>query len=511
MTFRASLPVLVCAVGVSIALEGVVPLRAPFDTRVFAERQAAAGQPETELAQDHMQSRRAEDYEALLRYRPGYSFWQHIFTIPDGHIAFGSAVDGRLLVVFPTRGDWMTAADWKDPSLRSVLYGQPLARSLDDRRDQVAALLENVVGPVVHNPTRGQFLLPNVRRYGSFLKEWGAIYERFGVPAEIGLAQAAIESGFHPSRLSEARAVGLCQWKQVNWRRLDQLAPAVIEAHNQTTQAAYCAAYLIVLATKYGSFIPALSEHHSGGTNVGRTLINGERLGGEDIRDRYFMGSQFARDMRRISLYGYRDMYRTYGPRSYLYSEMVFGNALNVTRLAESTPQEKIHAMRTTRAIPIAEVTKHARLSADEVRRYNPALTRRVPAGATLYLPSYHKEFGRDVTFWHRPPSSAFAATLNEFVRTRASFEQWDSRSFESVLRSFQKRFASTNTEEGSVMATVIAYTIETTYGNKQGAILAEFRQSEEIRRLFEQALVERDAMRAARAAVEPASTDATR
>jgi hypothetical protein len=29
----------------------------------------------------------------------------------------------------------------------------------------------------------------NVPRYGPFLAEWGAIYERFGVPADIGLAQ----------------------------------------------------------------------------------------------------------------------------------------------------------------------------------------------------------------------------------------------------------------------------------------------------------------------------------
>jgi hypothetical protein len=41
---------------------------------------------------------------------------------------------------------------------------------------------------------------------------------------------------------------------------------------------------------KYGSFIPALSEHNAGGTNVGRTLINGEYLGAGDVRARYFLG-----------------------------------------------------------------------------------------------------------------------------------------------------------------------------------------------------------------------------
>ena len=39
----------------------------------------------------------------------------------------------------------------------------------------------------------------------------------------------------------------------------------------------------------YGSFIPALSEHHAGGVNVGRTVINGERLGGEDAREQYLL------------------------------------------------------------------------------------------------------------------------------------------------------------------------------------------------------------------------------
>ena len=115
----------------------------------------------------------------------------------------------------------------------------------------------------------------------------------------------------------------------------------------------YCAAYLTILATRYGSFIPALSEHHSGGTNVGRVLVNGTRLGGGDVRDRYFLGSQFARDLRKIALMGYRDIYRTYGPRSALYAEMTFGNAINVTNIASSMRQVQVFAMRTPRAISL--------------------------------------------------------------------------------------------------------------------------------------------------------------
>ena len=438
-------------------------------------------------------TRLEDDLLALARYRPGYAFWQHIFTIPDGSIAFGSATDGRLLAVFPTRGDWIRDARWADPSLADLLRGVTMPRRLDDRRDLVASRLEAVVGPVLHNPTRGTFLLPNVRRYGAFLEEWGTIYERFGVPSELGLAQAMIESGLNGTRRSEARAVGFCQWLLANWRHLDRLSPHVLEGHNQTTQAPYCAAYLTILATKYGSFIPALSDHHSGGVNVGRVLINGERLGADDVRDRYFQGASLVRDLRQMDLYGYRDIYRTYGPRSYLYSEMVFGNTLNVERFTASTPQVKIYAMRVPRSVRLADVTRETGLSADEVRRFNPALVRQVPAGATLYLPRYVKAFGPDVSFWHRPAPEAFTDALDEFLRLDVAPQRWENRAFEPVLREFQQRFRKTNSEEGTVMATMLGYVMDESFTSTRGAILAEFRDSDEVRRLFERGLRERN------------------
>ena len=70
-------------------------------------------------------------------------------------------------------------------------------------------------------------------------------------------------------------------------------------------------------------------------------VINGERLGGADAREQYLIGATFARELRGVALRRYRDLYRTYGPRSFLYAEMVFGNTLTVTRLASEVPQTR--------------------------------------------------------------------------------------------------------------------------------------------------------------------------
>jgi hypothetical protein len=344
------------------------------------------------------------------------------------------------------------------------------------------------------------FLLPNVDRFGPFLREWATIYERFGVPARIGLAQAIVESGFSGTVRSRARAIGFCQWLQVNWNQLKRLAaPQVIEGYTQTTQAPYCAAYLTILATKYGSFIPALSEHHAGGTNVGRTLINGERLGGENVREHYFLGGEFVRDLRSLAPRTFRDLYGTYGPRSALYAEMVFGNVTNVERILATTPQRDIYAMRTPRALTLADISRATSLPADEVRRFNPSLKRTVPARSNLYLPRYVSAFGPDVSFWHRPMSAAYAEVLGDFLALDVPLAEWDSRAFDSVLARFRDRFEATRTDEGSVMATTLTFVMQGQRTSRQGEILTEFRASDRILRLFDRGRMERDAYLAAR------------
>ena len=378
----------------------------------------AGGVPAAEAAVRALaRTRLAADIDALATFRPSYPFWQHVFTIPDGHVAFGSRTDGRLLVTFPSGGDWRRNGIWAESSLSGALSGRGLPGRLLDRRRAVEQTLERLVGPVVHNATRGRFVAPHAARYGNFLSEWGAIYERFGVPAEIGLAQAMVESGFNGRARSSARALGFCQWLPRNWNYLKRRSPHVIEGYNQTTQAPYCAAYLTVLATMYGSFIPALSEHHAGGVNVGRTVINGERLGAANTREQYLRGSDFARRLREISIRRYRALFRTYGPRSALYAEMIFGNTVNVQRLMDEMPQSKVFAMRVPRSTPITRVMQRTGLSRDEVRRYNPALVRQVPARANVYLPEYVEDFGPDVSFWQRHAPPDYAAVLDEFIR----------------------------------------------------------------------------------------------
>jgi hypothetical protein len=150
--------------------------------------------------------------------------------------------------------------------------------------------------------------------------------------------------------------------------------------------------------------------------------------------------------------------------------------------------------MRTTRSIPITEITRRTRLSADEVRRYNPALVKKVPAGATLYLPAHFAAFGRDVAFWHQPADPDYEAVLNQFLRLDAPVQEWDAPSFDPTLAAFERRFRASKSEEGNVMATVLSYVREQAATSGRREILDEFRTSDHIRELFHQAVAAREA-----------------
>ena len=196
----------ICILGSDAALWNIAPVLNAQITSTPLEPDLTPSNPDAPLAavpteqgaNDHTRARFQADLEAVTRFRPAYNFWQHIFTIPDGRIIFGSAEDGELVVTFPSSGNWARNATWEDPQLSSLLDNQQLQRRLSRRRAQVEDLLEPLIGPVVHNPTRGLVFLRNIELYGSFLSEWATIYERFGVPAEIGLAQAILESPEHP-------------------------------------------------------------------------------------------------------------------------------------------------------------------------------------------------------------------------------------------------------------------------------------------------------------------------
>jgi hypothetical protein len=163
-----------------------------------------------------------------------------------------------------------------------------------------------------------------------------------------------------------------------------------------------------------------------------------------------------------------------------------------------STHQQPIHAMRTPRAISLAEISERTGLDADDVRLFNPALVDRVPPSGILYLPQQVDEFGADVAFWRRAPAPSYSAVLDDFIRLDGDPERWDDPSFAPVLRGFQRRFSETNTEEGMVMSTVLAYAMDQAYASSRRTLLSEFRHSEGVRQLITRGAREIEELRAA-------------
>src|SRR5258705_8739624 len=62
-----------------------------------------------------VEARPPADFEAMQAFRPGYPFLQHVFTLHDGSISFGTASDRRPLATFPAKGDWARYAGWSAP------------------------------------------------------------------------------------------------------------------------------------------------------------------------------------------------------------------------------------------------------------------------------------------------------------------------------------------------------------------------------------------------------------
>ena len=73
-------------------------------------------------------------------------------------------------------------------------------------------------------------------------------------------------------------------------------------------------------------------------------------------------------------------------------------------------------------------------------------------------------------------------------------------REIEAGLADFKRRFRETNTEEGRVMETVLAYAMDQAYTSTRRALLTEYRNSERIRWLIASGVLELDAMRQAAA-----------
>jgi hypothetical protein len=95
---------------------------------------------------------------------------------------------------------------------------------------------------------------------------------------------------------------------------------------------------------------------------------------------------------------------------------------------------------------------------------------------------------------------------LDDFMRLEPGPERWDDPTFAPVLADFKRRFGETNTEEGAVMVTVLAYAMDQAYTSSRRTLLSEYRNSEKVRELIARGRLQLDALRAARAPGIPAA-----
>ena len=68
---------------------------------------------------------------------------------------------------------------------------------------------------------------------------------------------------------------------------------------------------------------------------------------------------------------------------------------------------------------------------------------------------------------------------------------RWHQPAFRATLTDFQERFERTETEEGTVMATTLAYVISDLRTSRRAAILEDFRTNRKILSLFQRGVRE--------------------
>jgi hypothetical protein len=99
-------------------------------------------------------------------------------------------------------------------------------------------------------------------------------------------------------------------------------------------------------------------------------------------------------------------------------------------------------------------------------------------------------QFGEDVSFWHRAATPEYQAALGDFLSLEASPDEWDDPGFDRVLSDFRRRFRETQTEEGAIMDAVLGYVMQEMPLTRR--VLNEFRNSGEIRDLFQKGVARR-------------------
>ena len=133
---------------------------------------------------------------------------------------------------------------------------------------------------------------------------------------------------------------------------------------------------------------------------------DGTRVGADEPRERYFLGADLARELRSIGD-EYKDIYQSAVRALPHTRKWCSATPLPSRHHRRDAAAARAFGMRTTRSMPLAEIIRRTGLTADEVRRFNPALAVR-PRGCDA-LPPCVRLVGRDVSFWRRQASSDYS------------------------------------------------------------------------------------------------------